>query len=107
MNMVMNPGWQDVSYERAMARATTPVAALLDKALNGGELGFDDGVALGSVPATHLVALVKIADGLRRRSVGNNHTYVVKRNFHFTDVFFLGCVFCGLSLGPKTQNAYF
>ena len=39
MNMVMNPGWQDISYERALACATAPVAALLDKALNGGELG--------------------------------------------------------------------
>jgi len=107
MNMVMNPGWQDVSYERAMARATTPVAALLDKALNGGELGFDDGVALGSVQGTDLVALVKIADELRRRSVGNNITYVVNRNLNFTNVCFVGCAFCGFSRGPKAKDAYF
>src|SRR6266567_1475827 len=107
MNMVMNPGWQDVSYERALARATTPVAVLLDKALKGGELGFDDGVTLGSVQGNDLVALVKVADELRRRSVGNNITYVVNRNLNFTNVCFVGCAFCGFSRGPKAKDAYF
>src|SRR5712675_2905772 len=107
MNMVMNHGWQDVSYERALARATTPVAALLDKALNGGELGFDDGVTLGSVAGDDLLALVKTADELRRRTVGNNITYVVNRNLNFTNVCFVGCAFCGFSRGPKAKDAYF
>src|SRR5258708_3388981 len=107
MNMVRSAGWQDVSYERALARATTPGAALLDKALNGGELGFDEGVRLRSVQGTDLVALVKIADELRRRSVGNNITYVVNRNLNFTNVCFVGCAFCGFSRGPKAKDAYF
>jgi len=107
MNMAMNHGWQDISYERALARATTPVAALLDKALNGGELGFDDGVTLGSVAGDDLLAMVKTADELRRRTVGNNITYVVNRNLNFTNVCFVGCAFCGFSRGPKAKDAYF
>src|SRR5882672_9661274 len=107
MNMVMNPVWQDISYERALARATAPVAALLDKALNGGELGFDEGVALGSVAGDDLIALVKVADELRRRTVGDNITYVVNRNLNFTNVCFVGCAFCGFSRGPKAKDAYF
>ena len=107
MNMAMNPVWQDISYEGALARATAPIAALLEKALNGGELGFDDGVALGSVKGDDLVALVKVADELRRRTVGEAITYVVNRNLNFTNVCFVGCAFCGFSRGPKAKDAYF
>src|SRR5258708_6879802 len=107
MNMVMNHGWQDISYECALARASTPVAALLDKALNGGELRFDDGVTLGSVAGDDLLALVKTADELRRRTVGEAITYVVNRNLNFTNVCFVGCAFCGFSRGPKANDAYF
>ncbi|HYK78899.1 MAG TPA: 5-amino-6-(D-ribitylamino)uracil--L-tyrosine 4-hydroxyphenyl transferase CofH [Micropepsaceae bacterium] len=107
MNMVMNPVWQDVSYEGALARATLPIAALLERALNGGELGFDDGLALGSVRGNDLVALVKVADELRRRTVADAITYVVNRNLNFTNVCFVGCAFCGFSRGPKAKDAYF
>ena len=107
MNMVVNPVWQDISYERALARATMPVAALLDKALNGGELGFAEGVTLGSVAGDDLVAMVKVADELRRRTVGEAITYVVNRNLNFTNVCFVGCGFCGFSRGPKAKDAYF
>jgi 7,8-didemethyl-8-hydroxy-5-deazariboflavin synthase CofH subunit len=107
MNMVMKPGWQDISYESALTHATAPIAALLHKALNGGELGFDEGVALGTVAGDDLVALVKSADELRRRTVGDNVTYVVNRNLNFTNVCFVGCAFCGFSRGPKAKDAYF
>src|SRR3977135_789066 len=105
--MATNPVWQDISYETALARAASPVAALLEKALNGGELGFDEGVALGSVAGDDLVALVRSAAELRRRTVGDNITYVVNRNLNFTNVCFVGCAFCGFSRGPKAKDAYF
>src|SRR5258706_4367147 len=107
MNMVMNHGWQDVSYEGALARATAPIAKLLDKALNGGELGFAEGVALGKLEGDDLVALIKVADELRRRTVAQTITYVVNRNLNFTNVCFVGCGFCGFSRGPKAKDAYF
>src|SRR5580704_16714801 len=107
MNMVMKPGWQDISYESALTHATAPIAALLHKALNGGELGFDEGVALGTVAGDDLLALVKSADELRRRTVGDQITYVVNRNLNFTNVCFVGCAFCGFSRGPNSPDAYF
>ena len=107
MNIAMNPVSQDISYEDALARARLPIAKLLDKALNGGELGFDEGVALGTVEGDDLVALVKTADELRRRTVGEAITYVVNRNLNFTNVCFVGCAFCGFSRGPKAKDAYF
>jgi 7,8-didemethyl-8-hydroxy-5-deazariboflavin synthase CofH subunit len=107
MNMAVNPAWQDISYEDALARATAPIAALLEKALNGGELGFDEGVALGKVEGDDLLALVKVADELRHCTVGDAITYVVNRNLNFTNVCFVGCAFCGFSRGPKAKDAYF
>ena len=107
MLKAMDPRWQDISYEDALARARPPVAAILDKALAGSELGFEDGVALGEVEGDDLFALVKCADEMRRRTIGDTITYVVNRNLNFTNVCFVGCAFCGFSRGPKAKDAYF
>src|SRR4029077_7099095 len=71
------------------------------------ELGFDDGLALGSAQGNALLALVKVAGELRRRTVGDAITYVVNRNLNFTNICFVGCAFCGFSRGPKAKDAYF
>ena len=107
MLKAMDPSWQEISCEAALARARAPVAAILERALAGEELGFADGVALGAVEGDDLLALVKVADALRRRTVGDNITYVVNRNLNFTNVCFVGCAFCGFSRGPKAKDAYF
>src|SRR5258705_11837019 len=107
MNMAVNPVWQDVSYEGALARATAPIAKLLDKALNGGELGFAEGVALGKLEGDDLVALIKGADELRRRTVGQTITYVVNPNLNFTNACFVGCAFCGFSPRPQPKGPLF
>jgi 7,8-didemethyl-8-hydroxy-5-deazariboflavin synthase CofH subunit len=101
------PHWQESSLEDALSRATAPVAAILDRALGGNELGFSDGVMLGSVAGDDLLALVKTADELRHRRVGESITYVVNRNLNFTNICFVGCAFCGFSRGPKAKDAYF
>ena len=107
MLKAMDPRWQDISFDDALARARAPVAAILDKALEGRELDFEDGVALGEVEGEDLLALVKVADEMRRRTVGDTITYVVNRNLNFTNVCFVGCAFCGFSRGPKAKDAYF
>jgi len=107
MLKAMDPRWQEISYEDALSRAHAPIAAILEKALEGAELGFEDGVALGQVEGDDLLALVKVADELRHRTVGDNLTYVVNRNLNFTNVCFVGCAFCGFSRGPKAKDAYF
>ena len=107
MIKAMDPRWGDISYETALSRARAPFAAILDKSLAGSELGFEDGVALGQAKGDDLIALVKVADELRRRSVGDNITYVVNRNLNFTNICIVGCAFCGFSRGPKAKDAYF
>src|SRR5208337_748372 len=54
-----------------------------------------------------LIALVRVADELRRRAVGNQITYVVNRNLNFTNICIVGCAFCGFSRGPNDHDAYF
>jgi len=107
MNKAMDPRWQEISLARALRGATAPIAGILDRALGGVELGFADGVTLGSVAGDDLVALVKTADELRRRKNGDTITYVVNRNLNFTNICFVGCAFCGFSRGPKAKDAYF
>ena len=53
------------------------------------------------------MALVKVADELRRRVVGDRITYVVNRNLNFTNVCIVGCAFCGFGRGADAPDAYF
>ena len=103
----LDSNWQEIGCEDAIARARPDVAAILLRALEGRELGFEDGVTLGSVDGDDLIALVKAADQLRQRTVGDAITYVVNRNLNFTNICFVGCAFCGFSRGPKAKDAYF
>jgi FO synthase len=79
----------------------------LEKALAGNDLGFEEGFTLATVEGADLLALVKVADELRRREVGERITYVVNRNLNFTNVCIVGCAFCGFSRGPDSPDAYF
>jgi FO synthase len=83
------------------------VASALEKALAGCDLGFDEGRALATVEGDDLLALVKVADELRRREVGDRITYVVNRNLNFTNICIVGCAFCGFSRAPDSPDAYF
>ena len=103
----MEPRWREIPWEQALRAATLPVARLLEKSLEGGALDFDEGLALTAVQGDDLLALVKVADELRRRNVGDCITYVVNRNLNFTNVCIVGCAFCGFSRGPKRTGRLF
>src|SRR5713101_5973063 len=78
----------------------------LYKVLDGGELGFEQGLRLATAEGPALNALVAVADHLRRETVGDTITYVVNRNINFTNVCFVGCSFCGFGRGPAAPDAY-
>jgi 7,8-didemethyl-8-hydroxy-5-deazariboflavin synthase CofH subunit len=98
---------REVPWEDALHRASSPVAEALEKVLAGRSLDFADGLRLAEVDETDLAALVRVADELRRRTVGDAITYVVNRNLNFTNVCIVGCSFCGFSRGPRASDAYF
>src|SRR5581483_2860286 len=102
-----NSEWREMPWDHALAAARPMVASALERVLGGQELGFEEGLLLATVDDKDLVALVKVADELRRRVVGDKITYVVNRNLNFTNVCIVGCAFCGFSRGPDAPDAYF
>ena len=51
--------------------------------------------------------LVLVADELRRRTVGENVTYVINRNINFTNVCIKRCGFCAFSRDFREEEGYF
>src|SRR5579864_7595364 len=107
MLKAVNAEWIDIPLDRALAAASRNVAEALEKVLAGNDLGLDQGLTLARVEGNDLQALVKVADELRRRAVGDRITYVVNRNLNFTNICIVGCAFCGFSRGPDSPDAYF
>jgi len=95
------------SLDILLPRIEPAVAGIFERALNGDELSFEDGLLLARTRGHELDALVLTADEVRRRRVGDVITYVVNRNINFTNVCFVGCRFCAFSRAPREKDAYF
>jgi len=100
--------WDESGRLDTLLTKIEPAAArVLDRALNGEELSFEDGLLLGRTEGAELEALVLAADRIRRERVGDVITYVVNRNINFTNICFVGCRFCAFSRAPREKDAYF
>ncbi len=99
--------WRDLPLDRVLRSASPKVAEPLEKALAGVDLGLEEGLTLATVEDEDLIALVRVADEIRRRVVGDRITYVVNRNLNFTNVCIVGCAFCGFGRGADAPDAYF
>ena len=99
--------WRDLPLDRVLRAASPKVAVLLEKVLAGVDLGLEEGVTLSKVEGEDFLALVRVADEIRRRVVGDRITYVVNRNLNFTNVCIVGCAFCGFGRGADAPDAYF
>lgn len=93
--------------ETLLARIDPAVALILNKALDGGELDFDEGLTLARARGHEMEALVLAADQVRRNRAGDVITYVVNRNINFTNICFIGCRFCAFSRAPREKDSYF
>lgn len=83
------------------------VAAALDRALSGKDISVDEAIALFDSTGLEMNLAVMVADELRRRTVGNNVTYVVNRNINFTNVCIKQCGFCAFSRDFREEEGYF
>jgi 7,8-didemethyl-8-hydroxy-5-deazariboflavin synthase CofH subunit len=99
--------WRDLPLDRVLGAASPKVAEPLEKVLAGVDLGLEEGLTLATVEDDDFLALVRVADEVRRRVVGDRITYVVNRNLNFTNVCIVGCAFCGFGRGPDAPDAYF
>ncbi|KAB2388119.1 bifunctional FO biosynthesis protein CofGH [Actinomadura montaniterrae] len=86
----------DADVKSAMAAAERDPAGLSD----------DEALALLHADGPELDALAKLADDLRRDTVGDDVTYVVTRNINFTNVCYTGCRFCAFAQRRTDADAY-
>lgn len=96
-----------VDIATAISECDPPVAAILEKALGGGEIGAAEAELLFTVTGANLQATVAAADRLRRERSGERVTYVVNRNINFTNVCVKRCGFCAFSRGHRAEEGYF
>ncbi|XVQ15968.1 bifunctional FO biosynthesis protein CofGH [Spirillospora sp. CA-255316] len=86
----------DSDVKAALAHAERDPAGLSD----------DQALALLHADGPELDALAKLADDLRRDTVGDDVTYVVTRNINFTNVCYTGCRFCAFAQRRTDADAY-
>ncbi|MEU5639597.1 bifunctional FO biosynthesis protein CofGH [Streptomyces milbemycinicus] len=65
-----------------------------------------EALALLHAEGPALDALCRIADDLRRATVGDDVTYIVTRNINFTNVCYTGCRFCAFAQRRTDADAY-
>lgn len=89
------------------SRIDTDVKAALKQAADDPtKLTDDEALALLHADGPALDALTRIADELRRDTVGDDVTYIVTRNINFTNVCYTGCRFCAFAQRRTDADAY-
>jgi FO synthase subunit 2 len=83
------------------------VRRILDRALDGHEISWQEGLRLCVTSGVDFQATVLSADELRRRQVGDTVTYVINRNINFTNVCVKHCGFCAFSRAYRSEQGYF
>ncbi len=71
-----------------------------------GGLSDDHALTLMTAEGPLLDEVVRLADRLRRETVGDDVTYVVNRNINFTNVCYVGCRFCAFAQRRTDPDAY-
>lgn len=82
------------------------VAALRAAEKDPGNLSDEHALTLMSAEGDLLEQVVRLADDLRRETVGDDVTYVVNRNINFTNVCYVGCRFCAFAQRRTDADAY-
>lgn len=78
----------------------------LDRAAAGERLAPKDGIALLTADADWHEPIRQAADTLNRALNGDRVSYVVNRNYNFTNVCYTNCRFCGFKRSRKADGAF-
>ncbi len=88
-------------------RSTSEGAAALRAAeTDPGNLSDEHALTLMTAEGDLLGEVCRLADELRRETVGDAVTYVVNRNINFTNVCYVGCRFCAFAQRRTDADAY-
>ncbi|MCW2850030.1 MAG: synthase subunit 2 / synthase subunit 1, partial [Marmoricola sp.] len=71
-----------------------------------GNLSDEHALTLMTAEGPLLDQVIRLADDLRRETVGDDVTYVVNRNINFTNVCYVGCRFCAFAQRRTDPDAY-
>ncbi len=71
-----------------------------------GNLSDEHALTLMTAEGELLQDVVRLADDLRKETVGGEVTYVVNRNINFTNVCYVGCRFCAFAQRRSDADAY-
>ncbi|NSY37250.1 5-amino-6-(D-ribitylamino)uracil--L-tyrosine 4-hydroxyphenyl transferase CofH [Leisingera sp. ANG59] len=102
---IQPPAEKFAAVPAAVSAASAPVRAILEMALEGGEVSEAEGVELFRATGTDAEAVYAVADELRRRANGDRVTFVVNRNINFTNICYMGCRFCGFAKRSEDKDA--
>ncbi|MBA3290491.1 MAG: 5-amino-6-(D-ribitylamino)uracil--L-tyrosine 4-hydroxyphenyl transferase CofH [Actinobacteria bacterium] len=90
---------------RVPGRTVRPqVTEVLDNATAGTRPNEEEIALLFTARGAEAEHLYAVADELRRRTVGDEVTYVINRNINYTNMCYFKCGFCAFSKGPKSLN---
>ena len=81
-------------------------AALRAAEADPGNLSDEHALTLITAEGALLAEVCRLADDLRRDTVGDDVTYVVNRNINFTNVCYVGCRFCAFAQRRTDADAY-
>ena len=81
-------------------------AALRAAGADPGNLSDEHALTLMTADGELLREVCRLADDLRRETVGDDVTYVVNRNINFTNVCYVGCRFCAFAQRRTDADAY-
>lgn len=82
------------------------LAALRAAEHDPGNLSDEHALTLMIAEGPLLEQVCRLADDLRRETVGDDVTYVVNRNINFTNVCYVGCRFCAFAQRRTDADAY-
>jgi len=99
--------WSALQLPTQLDRLDHDVAAALRVAADDPTRLTDaQALALITADGADLEALCRLADDVRRDTVGDDVTYVVNRNINFTNVCYTGCRFCAFAQRRTDADAY-
>ncbi len=102
----MRPHDAPHDLDHLFRRVSPRVGRILDQALADRAITPAQAETLFHAQGLDLLALLAVADELRRRAVGEVVTYVVTRNINFTNVCYIGCRFCAFGKPARSPEAY-
>jgi FO synthase len=98
--------WAAREFVPAPERLGAEIRGALRLAERHRPISDEQALALFRAEGADLLALRRVADGLRQEAVGDVVTYVINRNINFTNVCYVGCRFCAFAQREVDPEAY-